>query len=94
MLMILARLVRSESFWAVAKVRSPHTGPEPGYPRKWDKTRRTWPTASAWRFCLLGAVWCLIQAGGSTFVAKPRRRGVETGVEKGVKGWGGVVVGS
>ena len=27
MLMILARLVRSESFWAVAKVRSPHTGP-------------------------------------------------------------------
>ena len=34
MLMILARLVRSESFWAVAKVRSPHTGPEPGYPRR------------------------------------------------------------
>ena len=33
MLMILARLGRSESFWAVAKVRSPHTGPEPGYPR-------------------------------------------------------------
>ena len=33
MLMILARLVRSESFWAVAKVRSPHTGPEFGYPR-------------------------------------------------------------
>ena len=33
MLMILARLVRSESFWAVVKVRSPHTGPEPGYPR-------------------------------------------------------------
>ena len=28
MLMILARLVRSESFWAVAKIRSPHTGPE------------------------------------------------------------------
>ena len=27
MLMILARLGRSESFWAVAKVRSPHTGP-------------------------------------------------------------------
>ena len=27
MLMILARLVCSESFWAVAKVRSPHTGP-------------------------------------------------------------------
>ena len=27
MLMILARLVRSESFWAVAKVRSPHTAP-------------------------------------------------------------------
>ena len=34
MLMILARLVRSESFWAVAKVRSPHTGPEFGYPRR------------------------------------------------------------
>ena len=33
MLMILARLVRSESFWAVVKVRSPHTGPEFGYPR-------------------------------------------------------------
>ena len=32
MLMILARLVRSESFWAVVKVRSPHTGPEP-----WNK---------------------------------------------------------
>ena len=27
MLMILARLVRSEGFWVVAKVRSPHTGP-------------------------------------------------------------------
>ena len=34
MLMILARLVRSESFWAIVKVRSPHTGPEPGYPRR------------------------------------------------------------
>ena len=33
MLMILARLARSESFWAVVKVRSPHTGPEFGYPR-------------------------------------------------------------
>ena len=33
MLMVLARLVRSESFWAVVKVRSPHTGPEFGYPR-------------------------------------------------------------
>ena len=28
MLMILAQLVRSESFWEVVKVRSPHTGPE------------------------------------------------------------------
>ena len=27
MLVIPARLGRSESFWAVAKVRSPHTGP-------------------------------------------------------------------
>ena len=34
MLMILARLVRSESFWAVVKVRSPHTGPEVWYPRR------------------------------------------------------------
>ena len=33
MLMILARLARSESFWAVAKVRSPHNGPEVSYPR-------------------------------------------------------------
>ena len=31
MLMIPARLVRSESFWAVVKVRSRHTGPEFGY---------------------------------------------------------------
>ena len=39
MLMILARLVRSESFWAVVKVRSPHTGPEVWYPRqgKWGR---------------------------------------------------------
>ena len=36
MLMILARLVRSESFWAVVKVRSPHNGREPGYPRHGD----------------------------------------------------------
>ena len=40
MLMILARLVRSESFWAVAKVRSPHTGPEVWYPRKCQQTQR------------------------------------------------------
>ena len=33
MLMILARLGRSESFWAVVKVRSPHTSPEVSYPR-------------------------------------------------------------
>ena len=33
MLMILARLVCSESFWVVVKVRSPHTGPEVSYPR-------------------------------------------------------------
>ena len=31
MLMILARLVRSESFWAAVKVRSPHTSPEVCY---------------------------------------------------------------
>ena len=35
MLMILARLVCSESFWAVVKVRSPHNGREPGYPRRY-----------------------------------------------------------
>ena len=29
--MILARLVCSESFWAVVKVRSPHTVPEVCY---------------------------------------------------------------
>ena len=40
MLMILARLVRSESFWAVVKVRSPHTGPEVWYPRKCQQTQR------------------------------------------------------
>ena len=34
MLMILARLVCSESFWAVVKVRSPHNGPEVSYPRR------------------------------------------------------------
>ena len=34
MLMILARLVRSESFWAVVKVRSPHTGPGIRYIQK------------------------------------------------------------
>ena len=33
MLMILARLVCSESFWAVVEVRSPHTGPEVWHPR-------------------------------------------------------------
>ena len=31
MLMIPARLGRSESFWAVVKVRSPHTGPGISY---------------------------------------------------------------
>ena len=35
MLMILARLVRSESFWAVVKVRSPHTGPGIRYIIPW-----------------------------------------------------------
>ena len=40
MLMILARLVRSESFWAVVKVRSPHTGPEVSYPRRTRAERR------------------------------------------------------
>ena len=34
MLMVLARLACSESFWAVVKVRSPHTSPEVWYPRR------------------------------------------------------------
>ena len=34
MLMILARLVCSKGFWAVAEARAPHTGPEPGYTRQ------------------------------------------------------------
>ena len=43
MLMILARLVRSESFWAVAKVRSPHTGPGIRYIiKKPDNPREGW----------------------------------------------------
>ena len=42
MLMILARLVRSESFWAVVKVRSPHTGPEVSYPRRCRLSPTTW----------------------------------------------------
>ena len=33
-LMILARLVCSKGFWAVAEARAPHTGPEPGYTRR------------------------------------------------------------
>ena len=41
MLMILARLVRSESFWAVAKVRSPHTGPEVSYALEMYYTQST-----------------------------------------------------
>ena len=57
MLMILARLVRSESFWAVAKVRSPHTGPgiryiivgeQPAPPSRQTNSRthhnRIWPS--------------------------------------------------
>ena len=47
MLMILARLVRSESFWAVVKVRSPHTGPEVCYiiqmqEQKWFASLKTY----------------------------------------------------
>ena len=33
MLMISAQLGCSESFWVVVMARSPHTGPEFGYPR-------------------------------------------------------------
>ena len=45
MLMILARLVRSESFWAVVKVRSPHNGPEVCYiirGNECEMVRRPW----------------------------------------------------
>ena len=51
MLMILARLVRSESFWAVVKVRSPHNGREPGYPRKRGQTAmEVTEWSDEWRF--------------------------------------------
>ena len=60
MLMILARLVCSESFWAVVKVRSPHTGPEAGasgYPR-WEvrKCEGKPPRAAIERLALSPAV--------------------------------------
>ena len=47
MLMIPARLVRSESFWAVVKVRSPHNGPEVCYiitswPLAWLLAEDSW----------------------------------------------------
>ena len=46
MLMILARLVRSESFWAVVKVRSPHTGPEVCYIIAWFGGDGGWRVAA------------------------------------------------
>ena len=58
MLMILARLVRSESFWAVAKVRSPHTGPEFGYPRPaagMGALATVWGSAASAR--MLAGIW-------------------------------------
>ena len=48
MLMILARLVRSESFWAVVKVRSPHNGPEVSYPRRARRHEQTYFVVSAY----------------------------------------------
>ena len=54
MLMILARLVRSESFWAVVKVRSPHTGPEVSYPRHTLSLQRT---RSQLTVCLQADSW-------------------------------------
>ena len=56
MLIILARLGRSESFWAVIKVRSPHTGPEvsapfPAIDTSWD-TNQPGVVEVAWRFPL------------------------------------------
>ena len=52
MLMILARLGRSESFWAVVKVRSPHTGPEVCYIISPLESRRARPQASLSLVCV------------------------------------------
>ena len=46
-MLILARLVRSESFWAVVKVRSPHNGPEVSYPRLEDMCASPHTTSQA-----------------------------------------------
>ena len=81
MLMILARLVRSESFWAVVKVRSPHTGPEFGYPRQsLSDMRRVALASAALAFCLpaqwvagaSAAVACLTAATGRRLGASAR----------------------
>ena len=48
-LMILARLVRSESFWAVVKVRSPHNGPEVSYPRREGSIGEGGKSVCAWQ---------------------------------------------
>ena len=47
MLMIPARLGRSESFWAVVKVRSPHTGPEVCYIIKYPVLLPIWLNLAA-----------------------------------------------
>ena len=73
MLMILARLVRSESFWAVVKVRSPHTtGPGISYiiarrpaaaePAAAEPAAAAGPAAAA-------------EPAEAALAARPRRRG-------------------
>ena len=70
MLMILARLVLSESFWAVVKVRSPHTVPEVWYPRLWVTTL-VWPWAkrSVWRLRLTEGAGLAAEAAEATVAA-------------------------
>ena len=59
MLMILARLVRSESFWAVVKVRSPHNGPEVSYPRR-SATANSTLTCRTCAECPLRGCPCIV----------------------------------
>ena len=59
MLMILARLVRSESFWAVVKVRSPHTGPEVSYPRQQQSAAQPITKRSTIRSVILRVQACV-----------------------------------
>ena len=67
MLMILARLVRSESFWAVVKVRSPHTGPGIRYiiEQACSSLTRS-PLSSVVLLCPCLFLWHLGVLGGAT----------------------------